>query len=350
MGYERYSFTASYMATMFATGTRAWMLWMVLNTNPPPVPNTLIRSLTIERTSSGEPNGSTRWVSIPPPQKVIRSPYRSLSARGSMATAEVCTGFRMSKPASAMSSSRRQTEPHEWMNVFQAVCVWTQSLIRAWNGWKSVAIGFRCDHRSALGTEIRARDEYRRQGISDDVMDLRQIREAYVALALEDLLEVVGASSPGSYTTARDRGCRVDDATWGRARRQRHRNLCRRTPRAGRAGRTQPFDFGPNVLEGVDVDGPELLQVVGRIEISVLEWFLARDRVEIEPCGGHARAGWCRAVSLRIHEQIPIWFGFSGELAGDEHRRAVECRPRFPVLVAKAVDVGRQSDSDGVDA
>ena len=280
MGYERYSFTASYIATMFATGTRAWMLWMVLKTNPPPGLNTLIRSLTIERTSSGEPNGSTRWVSIPPPQKVIRPPCRSLSARGSMAAAEVCTGFRMSKPASAMSSSRRHTEPHEWMNVFQAVCVWTQVCVdpvvdARVKGLEKHAIGVGCDHRSALGTEIRARDEHRRQGISDHLMEPRQIREADIALALEDLLEVVGAAHQAHIPLLE-----IADAMWMTQRGAGHEGGVTETcaaelPEQGAPGRTQPFDFGPNVIEGADFDGSELLQVVGIVEISILEWFLA---------------------------------------------------------------------------
>ena len=51
-----------------------------------------------------------------------------------MSAAEVCTGFSTSKPASTMSSSRRQIEPHEWMKLFHVVLAWIQSFTRTWNG------------------------------------------------------------------------------------------------------------------------------------------------------------------------------------------------------------------------
>jgi len=51
-----------------------------------------------------------------------------------MSTADAWTGLSASKPASTMSSSSRQIEPHEWMKHFQAVLTWIHSLMRTWNG------------------------------------------------------------------------------------------------------------------------------------------------------------------------------------------------------------------------
>ena len=44
-----------------------------------------------------------------------------------MLAAEVCTGLRMSNPASMMSGIRGWIDPQEWMNVFHDVCAWIQS-------------------------------------------------------------------------------------------------------------------------------------------------------------------------------------------------------------------------------
>src|SRR5664280_508522 len=55
---------------MLAGGTKAWILWTALNTNPPPGARSSIRRLTSSRTFSGASNGRTRCVSTPPPQKM----------------------------------------------------------------------------------------------------------------------------------------------------------------------------------------------------------------------------------------------------------------------------------------
>ncbi len=69
-----YVSAVSKAASMFSGGTKAWMLWTVAKTKPPPGARSSMRRLTSSRTSSGVPKGSTRWVSTPPPQKVTSRP------------------------------------------------------------------------------------------------------------------------------------------------------------------------------------------------------------------------------------------------------------------------------------
>src|SRR5664280_1163577 len=69
---------------MFSGGTNAWMLWTAAKTKPPPGARSSIRRRTSSRTSDGVPNGRTRWVSTPPPQKTRSRPNCCLSWRVSI--------------------------------------------------------------------------------------------------------------------------------------------------------------------------------------------------------------------------------------------------------------------------
>lgn len=106
---------------MLSTGVRAWMLCMELKTNPPPGAKTAQRSRTCRRTSSGVPNGSTFWVSMPPPQNVMRLPNSFLSPSAPMPAAEHCTGLRISKPASMNEGMNFDTAPQLCLKVRQVV-------------------------------------------------------------------------------------------------------------------------------------------------------------------------------------------------------------------------------------
>lgn len=62
--------------------------------------------------------------------KTMSRPYFSLRIRASMPAAETWTGLRMSKPLSMKDGMSVSTAPQECLKVFQAVCRWTQPLIR----------------------------------------------------------------------------------------------------------------------------------------------------------------------------------------------------------------------------
>jgi hypothetical protein len=67
---------------------------------PPPGARSSIRRRTSSRTSDGVPNGRTRWVSTPPPQKTRSRPNCCLSWRVSIPRALTWTGLTMSTPIS----------------------------------------------------------------------------------------------------------------------------------------------------------------------------------------------------------------------------------------------------------
>jgi hypothetical protein len=58
----------SNIRTTVSGGAWGWMLWIWLNTNPPPGASSAIRVRTSFSTSSGVPKVGTRRVSQPPPQ------------------------------------------------------------------------------------------------------------------------------------------------------------------------------------------------------------------------------------------------------------------------------------------
>ena len=76
------------------------------------------RSLTSARTSSGVPKGRVRLRVHAAAPEGDSLPNSSFSPAGPC-RGGVCTGFKMSKPASMKSGMQGITEPQEWMNVFQ---------------------------------------------------------------------------------------------------------------------------------------------------------------------------------------------------------------------------------------
>ncbi len=112
---------------MFSGGVPCCTLWIGLNTKPPPGARRRTRSRTSAATWPAVAKGSVRWVSTPPPQNAIRPPKLRFSQAGSMPAAEVCTGLRMSTPASMSCGMIRVTEPQVCSQVFQRVCRCTQS-------------------------------------------------------------------------------------------------------------------------------------------------------------------------------------------------------------------------------
>ena len=117
-------------ATMFSGGTPAWMLCTEANTKPLPGVNALRCARTSAATCAGVPRASVPWQSQLPPQNTSRSPNSAFNRRGSIPAAEVCTGFRMSKPQAMNSGMSGRTAPQECLKVFQHVWRWTQSLMR----------------------------------------------------------------------------------------------------------------------------------------------------------------------------------------------------------------------------
>ncbi len=103
---------------------------MASKTNPPLAEKRAHRFSTSSRTWPGVPNGSVRWVSTPPPQKVSRSPYLFLRSAGSMPAADTWTGLMMSNPLSMKCAMNGSTAPQECLNVFQAVCAWIHAFTR----------------------------------------------------------------------------------------------------------------------------------------------------------------------------------------------------------------------------
>jgi hypothetical protein len=112
---------ASSMATIFSTGTFAWMLWTVLKTKPPSLEKISQFRNTWSRTSPGLPKGSTFCVSTPPPQKTKSRPYFCFNFLGSIPAAFICTGLIMSNPARIKLSIKDSTAPQECLNVFHSV-------------------------------------------------------------------------------------------------------------------------------------------------------------------------------------------------------------------------------------
>ena len=94
----------------------------------------------------------------------------------------------------------------------------------------------------------------------------------------------------------------------------------------------------------------ELLGVVGRVEVVLVDRLLPDDRVEVEAALGHARTRRHRGVALRVHEDVALLVRFGVEEARHEHRRPAEGRPRLPVVLREAEEVAGRPDADHVDA
>ena len=82
-------------------------------------------------------------------------------------------------------------------------------------------------------------------------------------------------------------------------------------------------------------DRAELLQVVRRIELLVVDFRLPDDGVEEGAAQRHASAGRGRFIALGIDQDVAVRLGRDAEIAGHQHIQAVEI-PRFPVGGGKA--------------
>ena len=92
----RYSSIAAYIATIFFGGTSGRMLWIGLNTKPPPGESVSILRCTSSLTWSGVPRFRIWRVSTPPPQKVSSLPNSRFRRSGCMSRLLVCTGLMIS--------------------------------------------------------------------------------------------------------------------------------------------------------------------------------------------------------------------------------------------------------------
>ena len=100
----------------------------------------------------------------------------------------------------------------------------------------------------------------------------------------------------------------------------------------------EPSDHLPVIGQVLFAEQRELLQVVFRIQLVLVDRLLADDRVEEVAGLRHAAAGRHRRVALRVHVSIAVFVSRHIELAGHQHFGAVVHRERLPVGLLRAED------------
>ena len=149
-----------------------------------------------------------------------------------------------------------------------------------------------------LRPEVRAADE---RGdldlVADSFVEAREVAEGDLGLALEDLVDV-GAAGQGRDVPLLDvpDALRVLETGSGDEGDVAEGGAAEAGDKAS-SGSPGPAALGLVVVEGGFGQGPELLQVVLRVELRLVDRFLADDRVEEESGLGQASGGRGRTVA-----------------------------------------------------
>ncbi len=98
----------------------------------------------------------------------------------------------------------------------------------------------------------------------------------------------------------------------------------------------QGLGLGAERLQLGRGDGPELLQVVGRVELLLIDRLLADDRVEEPAALGHPSAGRDCRVAAGVDQQIAIGRGGGVEIARHQHFQPLLGTPGLPALGREA--------------
>ena len=312
------------------------MLWTALKTKPPPRPKISQRSRTSARTASGVPKARVFWVSTPPPQKTMSRPNSRFEparvhARGRDldGVEDVEAAFDEGRDQGVDGAAgvlerlpgRVPVDP-----VVDALIVGHVELAEIGDGAEG----------RLLRAEVRAADERGLDLVADPGVDPLEVLEGDLGLALEDLVDV-GAAGQGRDVPFLD----VPDAP-----RALELGAGDEGDVAERGPAEAPDDAAPRgpgpaallleVVEGRVVDRTELLEVVRRIELVVVDGLLADDGVEEEAVLGQAAGRRRRAVALRVDERVAVRVLRRPEVPGHEDLGPVVHPPRLPVLVAVA--------------
>jgi len=201
-----------------------------------------------------------------------------------------------------------------------------------------------------LGAEIRSADEDGLDPVSDPGGDLLQIGQGDLGLLFEDRMDI-GRPGQGRDVPFLD----VADALGIFEERRRDEGDVAEGQSA-EGGDDRPPGLGGGscgLVEIIEVavrDRTELFQVIGWVELGVVDWSLADDGVEKEPVFGQAGRGRREEVALGMDERVAVRVLGRLEMARDEDLEAVVQSPRRPGLVAEAEHRLRCEDALDVEA